>query len=68
MFTIMQVTILYQLGVGNTVSKHRWRYKLQNFPEAALPVPKPISNLPVYSMKRIALASSQGFALLRFFP
>ena len=59
---------MYLLRVGNTVSKHRWGYKLQNFPEAVLPVPKPISYLPVYNMKRIALARSQGLTLLRFFP
>ena len=64
----MQVTILYQLRGGNIVSKHRWGYKLQNFLEAAPPVPKPISHLPVCSVKRIALVSSRGFALLGFLP
>ena len=59
---------MFQLIVGNTVSKHKWGYKLQNFPEALPPAPKPISYLPVYSMKQIALASSQGLVLLGFFP
>ena len=64
----MKVTILYQLKVGNTVSKRRWGYILQHFCEVSPPAPKPISYLPVYSMKRIALASSQGLALFGFFP
>ena len=59
---------MHQLGVGNTVSKHRLAYKLQNFLEAVPPAPKSINYLPVYSMKRIAFASSQGLALLGFFP
>ena len=39
----MQVTILYQLRVANTVSRDRWGYKLQNFAKAAPPANKPIS-------------------------
>ena len=65
---IMYLTILYQLRVGNTVSKHRWANKLQNFPEAAPPAPKPMSYLLVYSIKWVALGSSQGLVLLGFFP
>ena len=59
---------MYQLRVGNTVSKHRLAYKLQNFLEAVPPAPKSINYLPVYSMKRIAFGSNQGLALLGFFP
>ena len=59
---------MYQLRVGNTVSKHRWECKLKIFSKASPPAPKPISYLTVYSMKWIALASSQGLALFGFFP
>ena len=41
---------------------------MRNFSEALPPASKPISYLPVYSMKQIALARSQGLALLGFFP
>ena len=51
--------------VGNTVSKHRWRYNCKIF----LRLHRLASNpLAIYSMKRIALASSQALALLGFFP
>ena len=59
-----QKCLYYNVG-NNFVSVESWKYcfqtwgyKLQNFPEAAPPAPKPISYWPIYS-KRIAVASSQ---------
>ena len=34
----MQVTICVSLGAGNTVSKHKQEYKLQNVPAVAWPL------------------------------
>ena len=67
--------VYYNIG-HNFVSVKSWKYcfqtqrkvyELQNYSEASPPAPKLISYLPVYSMKRIALASRQGLALLVFF-
>ena len=47
----------------------KWGYKLQNVPVVAVPLDsQTISYLFTYCMKRIVLASSQGLALLGFFP
>ena len=55
-------TILYQLRVRNTVSKHKWRYKLQNVPVAAPPpARKPISYLQ-YEKNCTCQQSSPCFA------
>ena len=72
-----QKYLYYNVG-NNSVSlkswkycfQHRWGYELQNFPETVPPAPRliTVSYLPAYRMKRIALASSQGLALLAFFP
>ena len=54
--------ILYQLRVGNTVSKHKWGYKLQNFTAAAPPpAPKPITYLH-YEKNRTCQQPSPRFA------
>ena len=59
-------TILYQLRL-NTVSKHKWGYKLQNFPMAAPPpAPKPISYLHYETICTCQL--SQVLTLLEYFP
>ena len=54
-------TTLYQLRVGNTVSKHKRGYNLQNFPVAVPPpAPKPISYLQ-YETNRTCQQPSPRF-------
>ena len=64
----MQLTILgncVSLRAGNTVSKHKWSINCKIFLWLCRLPPDPLA---IYSMKRIALTSSQGLTLLGFLP
>ena len=65
-YIIIYITILYQWKIWKYCFENRLGYKLQNLTVAAPPSPNPITYF--YSMKRIALASSQDLGSLEFFP
>ena len=63
----MWVTILYQLRLGNTMFPNIYKginCKIFLWLNCLLPQ----NPFDIYSMKQIATASSQGLALLEFFP